>query len=66
MTSVDFNSMLKFSPAGCFIAENKSKNVGMINTIKYYEMACIGNLIVTLKNRGYGIWKSSKARQISF
>lgn len=55
MTSVDFNRMIKFSTAGCFIAEKQGKNVGIVTTTNYGDIAWIGNLVVLPKTRGHAI-----------
>jgi ribosomal protein S18 acetylase RimI-like enzyme len=55
MTSQDYDRILKFSPEGCFIAEEEGKELGIITSINYGESAWIGNLIVLPETREKGI-----------
>ena len=55
MTPKNFDRILKFSPSGCFIAEEGGKDLGMVASVNYGEVAWIGNLVVVSESRGRGI-----------
>ena len=55
MTPGDYDRILRFSPTGCFIASQKGKDLGMVATVNYGDIAWIGNLVVLPETRGKGI-----------
>ena len=55
MTPQDYTRILHFSPEGCFIATENKKDLGMVATTNYGNIAWIGNLVVQPETRGKGI-----------
>ncbi|TRO61895.1 GNAT family N-acetyltransferase [Candidatus Bathyarchaeota archaeon] len=55
MTPSDFDRILRFSPEGCFIASKYGRDLGMVATVNYGDIAWIGNLVVLPETRGKGI-----------
>ena len=55
MTSGDYIRILRFSPEGCFIASQDGRDLGMVATVNYGDIAWIGNLVVLPETRGKGI-----------
>lgn len=55
MTPTDYDRILRFSPEGCFIAAQDGKDLGMVASVNYGEIAWIGNLVVLPETRGKGI-----------
>ena len=55
MTPSDYERILRFSPEGCFIAMQDDKELGMVATVNYGEIAWIGNLVVLPETRGKGV-----------
>jgi len=51
----DYERILAFSPEGCFIASENKKDLGMVATTNYGNIAWIGNLVVQPETRGKGI-----------
>ncbi len=63
----DWSLLLRFSPAGCFVAESNGRVVGSVTTIQYEKkIAWIGMLIVHPENRGRGIGSQLLTRAIEF
>jgi GNAT superfamily N-acetyltransferase len=55
MTPGDYERILRFSPEGCFMAEQDGEELGMVVTVNYGDIAWIGNLVVLPDTRGRGI-----------
>ena len=55
MVPQDYERILRFSPEGCFIASENNKDLGMVATTNYGDIAWIGNLVVLPETRGRGI-----------
>lgn len=66
MTPEDYQRILKFSPEGCFIAEKNGKDVGIVVTTDYGEIAWIGNLVVLPSHRGEGIGTELMRQAINY
>ena len=55
MTLIDFDRIIRFSPEGGFIASSNEKDLGMVVTVNYGDIAWIGDLVVVPESRGKGI-----------
>jgi len=51
----DFEWMTHFEPAGCFVALDSYRRIGITTTITYENLGWIGNVIVSPEHRGRGI-----------
>jgi len=55
MTPKDYDRIISFSPEGCFIASQDGRDLGMVASVNYGDIAWIGNLVVLPETRGMGI-----------
>ena len=55
MTPKDYDRILRFSPEGCFIASQDGRDLGIVASVNYGDIAWIGNLVVLPETRGKGI-----------
>lgn len=54
-TRQDFLRLLHLDPSGSFVAVNRNRKVGLINTTTYDRVAWIGNVIVAKSMRSQGV-----------
>jgi GNAT superfamily N-acetyltransferase len=54
----DFENLIAFEPAGCFIAREGGRAVGMVTSTSYGSYAFVGTLIVERARRNTGIGRS--------
>jgi len=62
LTEADYRRMLAFSSDGMFKASLGGKDVGVVVTVEYSEVAWIGNLVVAPEARGRGVGEALMRR----